>query len=113
MDRDLSATRHHILICNGASCMKRGGEEVTLQLRDEIERRRLGASVHTSRTRCNGRCGDACVVIVYPEGVWYRDVDPDAGRRIVQALDRGERYAPAVGFRYDGSTFVPGEEPRP
>ncbi|MCI3927089.1 (2Fe-2S) ferredoxin domain-containing protein [Paenibacillus sp. TRM 82003] len=111
MDRDLSATQHHILICNGGSCMHRGAEEVTLQLRDEIARLRLDASIHTSRTRCNGRCGDACVVIVYPEGTWYRDVTPDVGRAIVGSLRRGESHAPAISYQYNGETFVSRKDP--
>ncbi|KHF30431.1 Ferredoxin, 2Fe-2S [Anoxybacillus sp. BCO1] len=72
---NLQGTKHHILICNGASCMRKGGEEVTQAIRDEIDQLQIHAYVHTTRTRCNGRCEDACVVIVYPEGVWYRTID--------------------------------------
>ncbi|MBD0382991.1 (2Fe-2S) ferredoxin domain-containing protein [Paenibacillus sedimenti] len=80
---DLSETRHHVLICNGASCMRKQGEEVTQAIRDEIARNSADGLIHTSRTHCNGRCQDACVVIVYPEGVWYKDVTPETGRILV------------------------------
>lgn len=80
---DLSETRHHVLICNGASCMRKQGEEVTQAIRDEITRNMADGLIHTSRTHCNGRCQDACVVIVYPEGVWYKDVTPEIGRILV------------------------------
>lgn len=110
MDRDLSTTRHHILICNGGSCMREGGEELTLQLRDEISLQEAKAQIHTSRTRCNGRCGDACVVIVYPEGTWYRNMTPESGRELVRSLCSGEKSKSLVSYHYKGQTFVQGEE---
>ena len=69
---NLEGTRSHLLLCNGSSCMRKGGEEVTLAIRDEISMLELDQQIHTTRTRCNGRCQDACVVIAYPEGNWYR-----------------------------------------
>jgi (2Fe-2S) ferredoxin len=39
--------------------------------------------IHTTRTRCQGRCEDACVVTVYPEGSWFKSVTPELARRIV------------------------------
>lgn len=82
---NLSGTKKHVLICNGSSCMKKGGEEITQAIRDEIVNRNLDQVIHTTRTRCNGRCKDACVVIVYPDGIWYRDITPELGRKIVKA----------------------------
>ncbi|WP_010268883.1 (2Fe-2S) ferredoxin domain-containing protein [Paenibacillus senegalensis] len=110
MDRDLSTTRHHILICNGGSCMREGGEELTLQLRDEIAVQQAKQQIHTSRTRCNGRCGDACVVIVYPEGTWYRNMTPESGRELVRSLCSGATNPASVSYYYKGQSFVRGEE---
>lgn len=82
---DLSQTSHHVLICNGGSCMRMQGEEVTQAIRDEITLLGADDQIHTTRTRCNGRCEDACVVIVYPEGIWYRDMTPELGRLMVRS----------------------------
>lgn len=110
MDRDLSATRHHILICNGGSCMRQNAEEVTRQLRKEIEELGMKEQIHTSRTRCNGRCNDACVVIVYPKGTWYRQVSPQSGREIVRSLKSGKPSGAGVSYQYAGQAFVPRKE---
>ncbi|WP_240418392.1 (2Fe-2S) ferredoxin domain-containing protein [Paenibacillus periandrae] len=81
---NLSETQHHVLICNGGSCMKHQGEEVTLAIRAEITAQGADRFIHTTRTRCNGRCQDACVVTVYPEGIWYKDMTPESGRAMVR-----------------------------
>ncbi|MBN6185459.1 (2Fe-2S) ferredoxin domain-containing protein [Aneurinibacillus sp. BA2021] len=84
--RELEGVRHHLFICNGGSCLKRGGEEVTQSIRDQIARLAADDLIHTTRTRCNGRCTDACVVIHYPEGTWYRDMTEETGRELVRRL---------------------------
>ncbi|WP_243291094.1 (2Fe-2S) ferredoxin domain-containing protein [Bacillus sp. FJAT-47783] len=96
---NLNGTKHHVLICNGSSCMRKGGEEVTLAIRDEISKRKLDEVVHTSRTRCNGRCQDACVVVVYPEGIWYEGVTEELSREIVsQHLQKGEPIERSISY---------------
>lgn len=80
---NLSQMQRHLLICNGATCMGAGAEEVTQQIRDEIRKNRLDEMIHTSRTRCNGRCKDKCVVIDYPKGTWYSVQDEQTSRAIV------------------------------
>ncbi|WP_071396475.1 (2Fe-2S) ferredoxin domain-containing protein [Bacillus tuaregi] len=83
---NLEGTKSHLFICNGSSCMRKGGEEVTLAVRHEITRLELDTQIHTTRTRCNGRCQDACIVIAYPEGNWYRVDSQETARQIVRDL---------------------------
>ncbi|WP_078555162.1 (2Fe-2S) ferredoxin domain-containing protein [Bacillus alkalicellulosilyticus] len=102
---DLQNTSHHILICNGGSCMNKGGEEVTQSIRETISAHDMDVQVHTTRTRCNGRCEDACVVILYPEGTWFKGVTPELGEQIVseyikEGLDIEEKV-----YSYD-KTFI-------
>src|SRR6476620_6855387 len=96
---NLKGTNSHLLICNGSSCMKKGGEEITQAIRDEITSQGLNQKIHTTRTRCNGRCKDACVVIAYPQGTWYRVDSPDFGREIVRNLD-DEKFIPQVIYQF-------------
>src|SRR5690606_41538159 len=77
---NLNQMQRHLLICNGATCMSAGAEEVTQQIRDEIRKNRLDEMIHTSRTRCNGRCKDKCVVIDYPKGTWYSVQNEETSR---------------------------------
>jgi (2Fe-2S) ferredoxin len=81
---NLEGTIRHVLICNGGSCLKMGAEEVTTAIRLEIAAVGADHFIHTTRTRCNGRCDDRCVVIVYPDGVWYRNMTPEDAPRLVR-----------------------------
>lgn len=81
---NLTKMERHLMICNGATCMGAGAEEVTQQIRDEIRTQKLDEVIHTSRTRCNGRCKDKCVVIDYPKGTWYSVQQEQTARSIVQ-----------------------------
>jgi (2Fe-2S) ferredoxin len=104
---NLTETQHHVLICNGSSCMRKGGEEVTQAIREEITNLDMDHKIHTTRTRCNGRCKDACVVVVYPEGVWYKAASPDLARGIVQDhLVGGKVLEDSVIYTYNQHQFV-------
>lgn len=104
---NLNGSKRHVLICNGSSCMRKGGEEVTQAIRDEINRLNIDAEIHTTRTRCNGRCKDACVVIVYPDGNWFKEITPELGRKMVQNhMQKNNGLKDSVLYEYDAEGFV-------
>ena len=102
---DLSKTKHHVLICNGSSCNRVGAEELTQAIRKEISDRDLDDIIHTTRTRCNGRCHDKCVVIHYPKGTWYKDLKPEDAPLFVDALLANEDYTEKVSHSFHGQGF--------
>ena len=102
---DLSKTKHHVLICNGSSCNQVGAEELTQAIRKEISDRELDDSIHTTRTRCNGRCHDKCVVINYPKGTWYKDLKPEDASPFVDSLLVNEDYTEKVSHSFHGQGF--------
>ncbi|MFC3885005.1 ferredoxin [Bacillus songklensis] len=102
---DLSETKHHVLICNGSSCNQVGAEELTQAIRKEISHRELDDTIHTTRTRCNGRCHDKCVVIAYPTGIWYKDLKPEDSPLFVDSLITGEDCTGKVSHSFNGQGF--------
>ncbi|EPE63559.1 hypothetical protein L479_00061 [Exiguobacterium sp. S17] len=102
---NLSGTKHHVLICNGSSCNRSGAEELVQAIRQEISAQAADDLIHTSRTLCNGRCHDQCVVIDYPKGTWYRDLDTDDVPSFVASLLQGEDYAAKVAHTFTGAGF--------
>ncbi|MBD8068778.1 (2Fe-2S) ferredoxin domain-containing protein [Bacillus sp. PS06] len=102
---DLGKTEHHVLICNGSSCNKVGAEELTQALRKEISARGVDETIHTTRTRCNGRCLDKCVVIDYPKGTWYKDLTPDDAAPFIDSLLNDIDYTVKVSHTFCGQGF--------
>ncbi|MFT9846270.1 (2Fe-2S) ferredoxin domain-containing protein [Aneurinibacillus sp. REN35] len=110
--RNLHGVRHHLLLCNGGSCMKRGGEEVTQGIREQIANLAADDLIHTTRTRCNGRCADACVVIQYPEGIWYQDMTAETGKQLINRIVSGEAAYDAhnITYTYQKGEFLPAQQ---
>ncbi|MFB9328744.1 ferredoxin [Paenibacillus aurantiacus] len=105
---DLSRTKHHVLICNGGSCSRQQADEVTHAIRAEIAHHAAEDRIHTTRTKCNGRCEDACVVIVYPEGTWYKNMTPESGKQLVsEHLLQGEPLQDQLTYAYHTDRFIP------
>lgn len=99
---NLGETRCHLLICNGGSCMAKQADEVTRAIRDELASLGADRRIHTTRTRCNGRCADACVVIAYPDGIWYKGITPELGKELVRRHLSGDRLDEHIVYSFDG-----------
>ncbi|MFJ8246952.1 (2Fe-2S) ferredoxin domain-containing protein [Peribacillus asahii] len=102
---NLSNTKHHVLICNGSSCNREGAEELTQAIRKEISDRELDDTIHTTRTRCNGRCHDKCVVIAYPNGTWYKDMKPEDSPLLIDSLLSNKDCTGKISHTFNGEEF--------
>ncbi|HJU88546.1 MAG TPA: NAD(P)H-dependent oxidoreductase subunit E [Gemmatimonadaceae bacterium] len=99
----------HVLVCTGGFCSpKHRGRELYALLPQLLERAGLlfGATrVKRGETPCLGVCADGPIVVVYPDGIWYRDVTPELLERIVdEHLLGGRPVEEAVFHRLDQST---------
>lgn len=104
---DLRETQFHLLICNGGSCTKAGAEHLVQSVRNEIGKRGLDHRIHTSRTLCNGRCHDKCVLISYPDGHWYKGMTSEDSTELVNSLLKGNVYEEKLSLEYNGKGFQP------
>ncbi|MBG9454964.1 cobalamin biosynthesis protein [Lysinibacillus sphaericus] len=100
---NLEGMKTHLFICNGSSCMKKDAEDITQAIRDEIQVLELDKEIHTTRTRCNGRCKDACVVIAYPQGNWYRVPTTEHAKALVHDLNHESLHNEHVFTLSEGS----------
>lgn len=72
--------RIHLFVCLGKRCLAKGSEEILEELKGRIKAAGL-KDVKVSRSGCLSVCKEtesegeyAPTIVVYPEGVWYRNV---------------------------------------
>ncbi|MBK9165008.1 MAG: (2Fe-2S) ferredoxin domain-containing protein [Acidobacteria bacterium] len=94
--------RRHVFVCNGKSCMAVGAAEVKTEFERILAEKEIRFG-KTSKGRnpegpvvltdCGsvGFCSVGPAVLVYPEGVWYAQVQAEDVREIVEHhLEKGE-----------------------
>lgn len=87
-DFKMAPYQRHIFVCVGDQCAPAGqGAEVYEYLKERL--RVLGLQdgarrVCRSKTTCLGVCRRGPVAVVYPEGVWYSELDVLKMESIVQ-----------------------------
>ncbi|MEE8574329.1 MAG: (2Fe-2S) ferredoxin domain-containing protein [Thermodesulfobacteriota bacterium] len=90
--------KFHIFVCMGTRCAERGAEDLLDIFKGLKKSGKLGEGVLVSRSGCVKACKEtetegeySPVVVIYPEGVWYRNVKPEDAREIVEShIKRGE-----------------------
>lgn len=107
--------RRHMLLCVGPRCCDSGSGLATwtyLERRlHQLEKEGVlpRQAVFRSRAACLRICGGGPILVIYPEGVWYRGVTPEVCERIiVEHLGEGrvvEEYA--FGFNPLGGAEGP------
>lgn len=80
----LKKTVAHILVCNHKHCLKRGARDSIKELRNALREHDLRRYVMVSTIECLDQCSHAPVMCVYPDGVWYKEVDPATARAVVE-----------------------------
>ena len=87
--------RHHVFVCTQekpegvTSCPANGSWPLLRSLENEILSQGLDNAVQLSTCGCLGLCDEGPILIVYPEGVWYRKVQPADVPEIVSSHLRG------------------------
>jgi len=74
----------HVLMCTGPRCTEGGAQAEAMfqRLGEEIDAR-PHLKVKRTRSHCFTVCRDGPILVVYPDGVWYRRVDETALQHIV------------------------------
>ncbi len=84
------AFRTHVLVCAGTGCVSGKSYATAEALEKELRGRGLDEEVQVIRTGCQGFCAEGPIVIVQPDGVFYRGVTAkDAAFLVTEHLLKG------------------------
>ncbi len=81
--------RIHVFVCTQqkpegvSSCPARGSLAVLDRLDKEVQARGLAGEIQVTTSGCMGLCDEGPIMVVYPEGLWYRHVGPADAAEIV------------------------------
>jgi len=90
--------KYHVFVCTSARlngqrmgfCHSRDSSCIIQSFVEELEAREMTDDVMVSGTGCLGICSSGPVIVVYPDGVWYREVTPGDVAEIVEShLENG------------------------
>lgn len=76
--------RGHVLICAGTGCVASGSRKVQTEMERQLEAFNLDKEIKLVETGCHGFCEMGPIVIVYPEGIFYCQVQPEDVKEIVE-----------------------------
>jgi len=83
----------HVFFCvnqreAGADCCNQAGASaLQAYAKDRLKalRPNHNSKIRINRAGCMGRCDDGPVLVVYPEGIWYRVFDESDVEEIIQS----------------------------
>ncbi|MHB9033108.1 MAG: FAD-dependent oxidoreductase [Anaerolineae bacterium] len=82
--------RANVLVCSGTGCTSSGSRPLIQALREELVRRGLEQEVRVVETGCRGFCAMGPVMVIYPEGIFYTQVQAaDVPQLVEETLVKG------------------------
>ncbi|MCQ2956527.1 MAG: (2Fe-2S) ferredoxin domain-containing protein [Mycoplasmoidaceae bacterium] len=76
--------KKQILVCASTGCLSNKSNEVIEYFKKAIKLHKIENKVEVSQTGCHGLCAQGPVVLVYPEGIFYRKVNRTSAARILE-----------------------------
>ena len=96
----MSKPSHHIFVCcsyrpTGAAgvCHKKNSSQILQHLTLEVQDRGLD-DVMISSTGCLNLCDSGPVMVVYPEGIWYKQATIETAEAVLDSLEEKSELPP-------------------
>ncbi|TCL64224.1 (2Fe-2S) ferredoxin [Hydrogenispora ethanolica] len=89
--------KHHIFVCSSSRvngepkgvCSRKEASQLIQYLESELNDRGM-EEVMVTNTGCMKLCDHGPVMVIYPEGYWYGNVNEEAIDQILDALEEGK-----------------------
>ncbi len=100
--------RIHALICAGAQCLAAGGNGFEDALKNELKKHNIEEEVRVVETGCMGACQLGPLLVVYPEGIMYTNVEAKDAKEIVEEHFLKGRPVKRLMWKKEGKEEFPG-----
>jgi len=80
----MSLKRIDLLICCGSGCVSAGAMKIKERFHTVLAEKGLATEVNIIETGCMGPCDYGPVMVIYPEGIFYKSVTPEDVDEIVE-----------------------------
>ncbi|MCD4817102.1 MAG: NADH-quinone oxidoreductase subunit NuoF [Candidatus Cloacimonetes bacterium] len=80
----MPSKRTDILLCCGSECVSAGSLKIKAKLLEELKKQDIAEEVNIIETGCMGPCDSGPVMMVYPEGIFYRNISIDDVSELVE-----------------------------
>ncbi|MDX8388140.1 MAG: NAD(P)H-dependent oxidoreductase subunit E [Ghiorsea sp.] len=99
--------KRHAVMCVGKSC----GENMPLlkYIKKRLVEEGLDSgddAVRANRAGCLGVCEQGPIMVVYPEGAWYSDLDEDKVDEIIASHLKAGKPVDALAFHVQPANFT-------
>ena len=91
------------MVCAGTGCVSCGSLNLKERLESELKDRGLSDEVKTVITGCNGFCAEGPIMVVYPEGIFYKKLTQEDIPFLVE--EHFLKGRPVEKFLYTGPTI--------
>lgn len=78
----MSLYQKHVFVCENqrdaqnplGCCASKGSQAITAELKKYCQEAGLKGKVRINKAGCLGQCADGPVLVIYPEGLWFKKV---------------------------------------
>ncbi len=89
----------HVFVCENerpedhhrGSCARKGGSQIRRWFKEAMGREGLTQGVRVNKSGCLAHCESGPIVVIYPQGIWYRPcTQEDVHEIVTRHLKEGE-----------------------